>query len=95
MALDEATVARIAHLARIKLPEDQLQPMARELSGILDFVEQLAEVDTTGVPPMTAVVAHDLRRRTDVVTDGAVRDKVLANAPDAVGGFYSVPKVVE
>ena len=95
MALDEATVARIAHLARIKLPEDQLQPMARELSGILDFVEQLAEVDTTGVPPMTAVVSHDLRRRTDVVTDGAVRDKVLANAPDAVGGFYSVPKVVE
>ena len=95
MALDEATVARIAHLARIKLPEDQLQPMARELSGILDFVEQLAEVDTTGVPPMTAVVAHDLRRRTDVVTDGGVQDKVLANAPDAVGGFYSVPKVVE
>lgn len=95
MALDEATVARIAHLARIKLPEDQLQPMARELSGILDFVEQLAEVDTAGVPPMTSVVAHDLRRRTDVVTDGGVQDKVLANAPDAVGGFYSVPKVVE
>ncbi len=95
MALDEATVARIAHLARIKLPEDQLQPMARELSGILDFVEQLGEVDTAGVPPMTSVVAHDLRRRTDVVTDGGVQDKVLANAPDAVGGFYSVPKVVE
>ena len=95
MALDEATVARIAHLARIKLPDDQLQPMARELSGILDFVEQLGEVDTAGVPPMTAVVAHELRRRTDVVTDGGVRDKVLANAPDPVGGFYSVPKVVE
>ena len=95
MALDEATVARIAHLARIKLPDDQLQPMARELSGILDFVEQLGEVDTAGVPPMTAVVAHELRRRADVVTDGGVRDKVLANAPAAEHGFFAVPKVIE
>lgn len=95
MALDEATVARIAHLARIKLPDDQREPMARELSSILDFVEQLNQVDTADVPPMTAVVEHRLRRRPDVVTDGGIQDKVLANAPQPTGGFYSVPKVVE
>lgn len=95
MSLDKATVARIAHLARIKVPEDEQDHLAGELSRILDFVEQLAEVDTEGVQPMTSVVAQKLRRRPDVVTDGDIRDKVLANAPDGAEGFFAVPKVIE
>lgn len=95
MSLDNATVARIATLARIRLPDDDLAPMARELSSILDFVAQLEAVDTGGVEPMTSVAPHTLRQRPDAVTDGNVRDKVLANAPDQTGGFFAVPKVVE
>jgi aspartyl-tRNA(Asn)/glutamyl-tRNA(Gln) amidotransferase subunit C len=95
MSLDKATVARIAHLARIKVPEDEQDHLAGELSRILDFVEQLAEVDTEGVQPMTSVVAQKLRRRPDVVTDGGIRDRILANAPDGAEGFFAVPKVVE
>lgn len=95
MSLDKATVARIAHLARIRLPEEELEPMAEELSRMLDFVEQLNEVDTDGVEPMTSVAPHTLRQRDDVVTDGGIQDKVLANAPEKVGGFFAVPKVVE
>ena len=95
MALDKATVAKIAHLARIKLPEDAQDAMAVELSGILAFVEQLAEVDTSDVAPMTSVVAQDLRRRDDIVADGHKTEDVLANAPERAGGFYVVPKVVE
>lgn len=95
MSLDNATVARIATLARIRLPEDALAPMARELGSILDFVAQLDAVDTQGVAPMTSVAPHTLRQRPDAVTDGNVRDKVLANAPDQTGGFFAVPKVVE
>lgn len=95
MSLDKATVAKIAHLARIKVPDSDLDHLAGELSQILDFVEQLSEVDTGNVPPMTSVVATTLRRRPDVVTDGGIRDKVLVNAPDAAEGFFVVPKVVE
>ncbi|HEV7371377.1 Asp-tRNA(Asn)/Glu-tRNA(Gln) amidotransferase subunit GatC [Arenibaculum sp.] len=95
MSLDKATVAKIAHLARIKVPEDEQEHLAGELSRILDFVEQLAEVETEGVQPMSSVVAQKLRRRPDVVTDGNIRDKVLANAPDGAEGFFAVPKVVE
>jgi aspartyl-tRNA(Asn)/glutamyl-tRNA(Gln) amidotransferase subunit C len=95
MSLDKATVAKIAHLARIRLSDDDLGVMAGELSRILDFVEQLKAVDTTGVPAMTSVVHHPLRRRPDVVTDGGIQDKILANAPEQAGGFFSVPKVVE
>jgi aspartyl-tRNA(Asn)/glutamyl-tRNA(Gln) amidotransferase subunit C len=95
MSLDKATVAKIAHLARIKVPEADQEHLAGELSNILHFVEQLDEVDTQGVAPMTSVVAQQLRRRADQVTDGNYRDKVLANAPEATEGFFTVPKVVE
>jgi aspartyl-tRNA(Asn)/glutamyl-tRNA(Gln) amidotransferase subunit C len=95
MALDKATVARIATLARIRVPEDQLEPLAAELSGILDWVEQLMAVDTEGVPPMTSVAEMTLPMREDVVTDGNDRDAVIGNAPRAARGFYAVPKVVE
>ena len=95
MVLDKATVARIATLARIRVSEDQLEPLAAELSGILDWVEQLMAVDTENVPPMTSVAAMTLPMRDDVVTDGADRDAVIGNAPRAARGFYAVPKVVE
>jgi len=95
MALDTDTVRRIAHLARIHIPEEDLAPLAGELSNIIGWVEQLAEVDTEGVEPMTSVVETTLKQRDDVVTDGGYPDKVLANAPDAADGFFSVPKVVE
>lgn len=95
MSLDKATVARIAHLARIHVPEEDLEPLSGELSTILDWVEQLNEVDTDGVAPMTSVVEMTARWRKDEVNDGACADDVLANAPDAEMGFYTVPKVVE
>ena len=95
MSLDTDTVRRIAHLARIKVPDDQLDPLAVEIGQILTWVEQLNAVDTTDVPPMTGVATQTLRRRTDQVTDGRIADQVLANAPEGTGGFYAVPKVVE
>ena len=95
MSLDKAAVARIAHLARIRLDEADQEAMARELSRILDWVEQLAEVDTTDVPAMTGVARQALRRRHDVVDDGRAPERVLANAPAAAAGFFTVPKVVE
>jgi aspartyl-tRNA(Asn)/glutamyl-tRNA(Gln) amidotransferase subunit C len=95
MALDKATVARIATLARIKLPEAEQEHLAGELSAILSWIEQLNEVDTTGVEPMSSVAAVTLPMREDEVTDGNCRDKVLANAPETVNGFFAVPKVVE
>ena len=95
MALDKATVARIATLARIRVAEDQLEPLAAELSGILDWIEQLMAVDTEGVPPMTSVAAMTLPMRDDVVSDGDDRDGVLGNAPRRARGFFAVPKVVE
>ncbi len=95
MALDTDTVRRIARLARIHIPEDDLEPLAGELSNIIGWVEQLAEVDTDGVVPMTSVVDTTLAQRDDVVSDGGYPDQVLANAPDTVDGFFTVPKVVE
>jgi aspartyl-tRNA(Asn)/glutamyl-tRNA(Gln) amidotransferase subunit C len=95
MALDKATVARIATLARIRVGEEELEPLAGELSGILDWIEQLGEVDTTDVPPMTSVAEMTLPMRDDVVTDGQDRDAVLGNAPRSARGFFAVPKVVE
>jgi aspartyl-tRNA(Asn)/glutamyl-tRNA(Gln) amidotransferase subunit C len=95
MALDKATVARIATLARIKLPEAEQEHLAGELSAILSWIEQLNEVDTTGVEPMSSVAAVTLPMREDEVTDGNCRDKILANAPETVNGFFAVPKVVE
>jgi aspartyl-tRNA(Asn)/glutamyl-tRNA(Gln) amidotransferase subunit C len=95
MALDKATVARIATLARIRVGEDELDPLAAELSGILDWVEQLMAVDTENVPPMTSVAEITLPMRDDVVTDGNNRDAALGNAPRSARGFFVVPKVVE
>ena len=95
MALDKATVARIATLARIRVAEDELEPLAAELSGILDWIEQLGEVDTAGVPPMTSVAEMTLPMRDDKVTDGNNRDAALDNAPRSARGFFAVPKVVE
>ena len=95
MALDNKTVAHIAHLARIKVGEGELEQLAGELNNIIGWIEQLGEVDTEGVAPMTSVVDVTLPWRADKVTDGAYPDKVLANAPDPDRGFYTVPKVVE
>jgi aspartyl-tRNA(Asn)/glutamyl-tRNA(Gln) amidotransferase subunit C len=95
MALDKAAVARIATLARIKLPETEQGALAQELSGILAWMEQLNEVDTAGVEPMSSVAAMRVRMREDVVSDGNCRDAILANAPEAADGFFAVPKVVE
>jgi aspartyl-tRNA(Asn)/glutamyl-tRNA(Gln) amidotransferase subunit C len=95
MSLDEATVARIARLARIAVPEAELQPLAGELSRILEWIEQLGEVDTTDVPPMTSVVAMTLRLRADEVTDGGRPDDILQNAPERQDDYFVVPRVVE
>ena len=95
MSLDNATVAKIARLARLKMTEPELAPMADQLNNILDFVAQLNEVNVDGVPPMTSVVAMKLRRRPDVVTDGGDATKVTANAPEGQGGYFTVPKVIE
>jgi aspartyl-tRNA(Asn)/glutamyl-tRNA(Gln) amidotransferase subunit C len=95
MALDKATVAHIAALARIRLGDAELAPLAAELSRILDWVEQLREVDTDNVAPMTSVAAMRLPMRDDAVTDGDCRGEILGNAPQQAKGFFAVPKVVE
>lgn len=95
MAIDKDTARRVAHLARIRVTEEELEPLANELSGILDFMERLREVDVEGVEPMTSVTPMALKRRADEVTEGGIRDRILANAPDARDGFFAVPKVVE
>lgn len=95
MALDKATVAHIAALARIRLGDEDLERMAGELSNIIGWVEQLGEVDTEDVPPMTSVVEMELPRRPDVVGDGGYADDIVANAPEPAHGFFTVPKVVE
>ena len=95
MAVDRATVAQIAKLARIRVPEDRLDALAGELSNILTWIEQLDELDTEGIEPMTSAVEVTLPRRADAVTDGDYPDKVVANAPAAAHGFFVVPKVVE
>ena len=95
MALDQKTVRRIAALARIKVPEENLQPLAGELNNILGWIEQLSEVDTDGVEPMTSVVKTVSPQREDRDTEGGTPDRVLRNAPQAKGTFYTVPKVVE
>ncbi len=95
MALDRDTVRQIAFLARIKVPEEALEGLADELSNILGWIEQLNEVDTQGVEPMTSVADLTLPEREDIVTDGNYPERVLANAPEADDGFFAVPKVVE
>ena len=95
MSLDKATVAKIAHLARIKVEEKDLETLAGELNNILGFVDQLNEVDTENVPPMTSGANMALRWRKDEVTDGGYADKVVQNAPAREDSFFAVPKVVE
>jgi aspartyl-tRNA(Asn)/glutamyl-tRNA(Gln) amidotransferase subunit C len=95
VSVDKNTVRKVARLARIAVPEDKLEPLAGELNGILAWIEQLNEVDVEGVEPMTTPVAMSLPLREDVVSDGNIRDKVLANAPRTEDGFFVVPKVVE
>ena len=95
MSLDNTTVRNIAFLARIEVPDAELPQLAEQLTAILGFVEQLGEVDTQGVEPMTSVTDMAMRWRDDVVSDGGIQQKVLANAPDAIEGFFTVPKVVE
>ena len=95
MAIDAATVKKVARLASIRIAEDRLEPLAAELSGILAWIEQLNEVDTEGVAPMASTEAVTLPMREDVVTDGGDPAVVLANAPRAERGFFVVPKVIE
>ncbi|MCH8197932.1 MAG: Asp-tRNA(Asn)/Glu-tRNA(Gln) amidotransferase subunit GatC [Proteobacteria bacterium] len=95
MSLDKATVAKIARLARIKVPDGDLDALAGELSKILDWIEQLNEVDTRDVPPMTHVAAMKLKWRQDEVTGAPTRDDLIANAPEERDGFFAVPKVLE
>ena len=95
MAIDAATVKKVARLASIRVEDDRLAPLAAELSGILAWIEQLEEVDTEGVAPMASTEAVTLPMREDVVTDGGDPAVVLANAPRAERGFFVVPKVIE
>ncbi|HEY3777583.1 MAG TPA: Asp-tRNA(Asn)/Glu-tRNA(Gln) amidotransferase subunit GatC [Rhizomicrobium sp.] len=95
MSVDEKTVRHIARLARIALSDEQVAPMADELNGILGWIEQLKDVDVSGVPPLTSVVAQRLRMREDIVTEGDEAEALMSNAPQAEDRFFVVPKVVE
>jgi aspartyl-tRNA(Asn)/glutamyl-tRNA(Gln) amidotransferase subunit C len=95
MSVDIDTVKRVAHLARIKVTDDEAGKMTGELNTILAFVEQLDEVDVEGVEPMTSVVKQEMKKRQDEVTDGGYPDKVTGNAPASDDNFFMVPKVVE
>ena len=95
MSVTKDDVRKVARLSRIAVPEDQLEQLAGELTGIMGWIEQLNEVDIDGVEPMTSVVEASLPMRDDVVTDGGIQGDVLANAPRAEDGFFVVPKAVE
>lgn len=95
MSVDLATVKRVAHLARIHVSDEEAEAFRHELSGILGFVEQLNEVDVTGVEPMTSVLPMAMKKRADRVTDGGIAAEIVANAPRADGHYFLVPKVVE
>ena len=95
MSVSPEQVRHIAKLARIAMSEAELERLGPELNAIIGWVEQLGEVDTDGVEPLTAVIDQKLRLREDAVTDGDIRDDVLANAPEAQHGFFAVPKVIE
>jgi aspartyl-tRNA(Asn)/glutamyl-tRNA(Gln) amidotransferase subunit C len=95
MSVDAKTVRRIGRLARIRIEEDEVEKYQRELNTILGFVEQLSEVDVTGVEPMTSVTPMQLRRREDKITDGNVAERIVKNAPLSEDNFFMVPKVVE
>ncbi len=95
MALDTETVRRVARLARIRVSDDEIESLSTELQHIMGWIDQLNEVDTANVEPMTSAVEMGLRWREDGVTDGGAVDDVLANAPARSDAFYTVPKVVE
>ena len=95
MSLDPATVRRIARLARIRVDDADVARLQTELSGILDWIAMLNEVDVEGVEPLTGGAQMALKMRDDVVTDGGITEQILANAPDRAGDYYAVPKVVE
>ena len=95
MSIDPDTVRRIAHLARIAVGEEDIEHLRGELNAILTFVEQLSQVDVTGVEPVTSVVPMQLKKRADKVTEGEIREEVLRNAPATEDGFFLVPKVIE
>lgn len=95
MSVDRDTTRKVARLARIRVEEEKLDALAVDLSRILDFAEQLAEVNVDGVEPMTSVTPMRLKRREDAATGGHIREQVLANAPETREGFFVVPKVVE
>lgn len=95
MSVDTATVKRVARLARIAVSDEEAESLRGDLNAILGFVEQLNEVDVTGVDPMTAVIPMQMKMRDDIVTDGGIADKVVANAPEKADAFFAVPKVVE
>ena len=95
MSLDHATVRRIASLARIRVENHEVDHLCQELNGILGWIEQLNEVNVTGIAPLAGAANMALAMRADVVTDGGYPEKILANAPERVGDFYAVPKVVE
>ena len=95
MSVDKDTVRRIARLARLALEEERVEPMVQELNGILNWVEQLKEVDVEGIAPLTSVVEQKLKMREDVVTDGGNADALMTNAPGGEDHFFVVPKVVE
>jgi len=95
MSLDTDTVRRIANLARIQIKDQKLAPLADELGHIIGWIEQLSEVDTNAVTPMTSVTKIDMPSRSDVISDGNCEDLILANAPDSVPPYFVVPKVVE
>ena len=95
MSVSPEQVRHIAKLARIAMSDAELERLVPELNAIIGWVEQLAEVNTDGVEPLTAVIDQKLRLRDDVVTEGSIRDEILANAPEAQHGFFAVPKVIE
>ena len=95
MSVDTATVRKIVHLARIAVAEDEVEHLKGELNAMLAFVEQLLEVDVTGIEPMTSVTPMVMKKRPDVVTDGGIADDILKNAPARQDHFFVVPKVVE
>jgi aspartyl-tRNA(Asn)/glutamyl-tRNA(Gln) amidotransferase subunit C len=95
LSVDAQTVRRIAHLARIALAEEEIEPLQRELNAILAFVEQLSQVSVEGVEPMTSVIPMQMKKREDKVTEGDIAEDIVRNAPATEDHFFLVPKVVE
>jgi aspartyl-tRNA(Asn)/glutamyl-tRNA(Gln) amidotransferase subunit C len=95
MSIDKSAVRKIARLARLNVPEDRLEPIANELTSIIDWIEELNEVSTENIEPLASVTGHALPMREDLVTDGNCTDAILANVPEEASGFFVVPKVVE